>query len=289
MLTGQHDRENAIKAVGLGAYDFFAKPFRARAAQSHHRARLPHARPAEGKPPASPRFEGSPLSGLLTRDPGMLKVCRTIEARLGLRHGRAARRERCRQGDPRARPAHVAARASERFVAINCAAIPDALLERAVRLREGRLHRRSETDPPGKIRTANGGTLFLDEIGDLPLALQAKLLRFLQERSIERIGGREEIPVDVRIVCHPSQPQGADPGRGLPRGPVLSACRDRHRNPALRERDGDATYLAHAFAQRFARRTAGARPSSRTTPSRRSRRTAGRATCASWKTASSVR
>ncbi|MBP7640028.1 MAG: sigma 54-interacting transcriptional regulator, partial [Thauera sp.] len=101
---------------------------------------------------------------------------------------------------------------------------------------------------------ANGGTLFLDEIGDLPLALQAKLLRFLQERSIERIGGREEIPVDVRIVCATHRDLKAQIQAGVFREDLYYRLAEIVIEiPALRQREGDATYLAHAFVQRFAK------------------------------------
>jgi two-component system, NtrC family, response regulator len=91
----------------------------------------------------------------------------------------------------------------------------------------------------GKIETAHGGTLMLDEIGDLPHSLQAKLLRFLQERKIERVGGRQEIPVDVRVVCATHQDLKAQIKRGpLPRGPVLPAGRDRGQHPAAARAPG---------------------------------------------------
>ena len=87
------------------------------------------------------------------------------------------------------------------FVAINCAAIPENLLESELFGYERGAFTGASKQTRGKVEFANGGTLFLDEIGDLPAALQAKLLRFLQERVIERIGGREEIPVDTRVIC----------------------------------------------------------------------------------------
>ncbi len=290
VLTGQHDRENAIKAVGLGAYDFFAKPFEPELLNlTIERAFRMHDLQRENARLAA--LEGSPLSGLLTRDPGMLKVCRTIEKLASASATVALLGESGTGKEILARGLHMrSARARERFVAINCAAIPDALLESELFGYEKGAFTGAVKQTLGKIETANGGTLFLDEIGDLPLALQAKLLRFLQERSIERIGGREEIPVDVASCVPPiaTSRRRSRPGSsartctiGLPRSssksrPCASATATR---PISRMPSHSAS----------PRRTAGARPSSRTTPSRRSRRTAGRATCASWKTASSVR
>ena len=107
--------------------------------------------------------------------------------------------------------------------------------------------------PLGKIETANGGTLMLDEIGDLPLSLQAKLLRFLQERSIERVGGRQEIPVDVRIVCATHQDLTALTKDGRFREDLYYRLAEIVIDiPPLRERVGDAALLAHAFVRRFA-------------------------------------
>src|SRR5690606_37184208 len=101
-----------------------------------------------------------------------------------------------------ARALHVLSpRADKPFVAINCAAIPDTLLEAELFGFEKGAFTGAIRTTPGKIEVADGGTLFLDEIGDMPLPLQAKLLRFLQERKVERIGGRSEIAVDVRVVC----------------------------------------------------------------------------------------
>ena len=161
----------------------------------------------------------------------MLQCCRTIEK--VAKHqcdGAAAGRERHRQGGAGARAARIVKpQAEQRFVAINCAAIPEHLLESELFGYERGAFTGAAKHDPGKIETATGGTLMLDEIGDLPPGLQAKLLRFLQERVVERIGGRQEIPVDVRIVCATHQDLKALIKEGLfPRRPVLPAGRDRH-------------------------------------------------------------
>ena len=254
VLTGQHDRENAVKAVGLGAYDFFAKPFEPELLNlTIERAFRMHDLQMENARLAA--LEGSPLSGLLTRDPGMLKICRTIEKLASASATVALLGESGTVKEILARGLHMLSpRARERFVAINCAAIPDTLLESELFGYEKGAFTGAVRQTLGKIETANGGTLFLDEIGDLPLALQAKLLRFLQERSIERIGGREEIPVDVRIVCATHRDLKAQIQAGVFREDLYYRLAEIVIEiPALREREGDATFLAHAFVQRFAK------------------------------------
>jgi two-component system, NtrC family, response regulator len=139
-----------------------------------------------------------------------------------------------------------------RFVAINCAAIPDNLLESELFGYEKGAFTGAAKTTPGKIETAHGGTLMLDEIGDLPLPLQAKLLRFLQERVIERVGGRQEIPVDVRIVCATHQDLKALTAQGRFREDLYYRLAEIVVNiPPLRERVGDSALLAHAFTRRF--------------------------------------
>ena len=254
VLTGQHDRENAVKAVGLGAYDFFAKPFEPELLNlTIERAFRMHDLQMENARLAA--LEGSPLSGLLSRDPGMLKICRTIEKLASASATVALLGESGTGKEILARGLHMmSSRARERFVAINCAAIPDTLLESELFGYEKGAFTGAVRQTLGKIETANGGTLFLDEIGDLPLALQAKLLRFLQERSIERIGGREEIPVDVRIVCATHRDLKAQIQAGAFREDLYYRLAEIVIEiPALRQREGDATYLAHAFVQRFAK------------------------------------
>ncbi len=152
-----------------------------------------------------------------------------------------------------ARGLHQASKRSGRFVAINCAAIPEALLESELFGYEKGAFTGAAKTTVGKIETAHGGTLMLDEIGDLPHPLQAKLLRFLQERRIERVGGRQEIAVDVRVVCATHQDLQA----------LIKAQRFREdlyyrlaeivvEIPPLRARQGDALLLAQAFLKRFA-------------------------------------
>jgi two-component system NtrC family response regulator len=145
------------------------------------------------------------------------------------------------------------ARGKQRFVAINCAAIPDTLLESELFGYERGAFTGANKQTPGRIETANKGTLFLDEIGDLPASLQAKLLRFLQERTVERLGGREEIPVDVRIVCATHQNLRERIVTGLFREDLFYRLAEIVVTvPPLRDRPGDAVLLAHALVRRIA-------------------------------------
>lgn len=253
VLTGQHDRENAVRAVGLGAYDFFAKPFEPELLElTIERAFRMHDLQVENARLAA--VGSSPLSGLLTRDPGMLKICRTIEKLASASVTVALLGDSGTGKEVLARALHVLSpRVAERFVAINCAAIPDTLLESELFGYEKGAFTGAVKQTLGKIETAHKGTLFLDEIGDLPLPLQAKLLRFLQERVIERVGGRDEIPVDVRIVCATHRDLKAQIKAGLFREDLYYRLAEIVIEiPPLSAREGDAVLLAHAFVQRYA-------------------------------------
>jgi two-component system NtrC family response regulator len=253
VLTGQNDQANALRAVALGAYDFLAKPVEPEMLSlTLDRALRLSELQAENRR-LQQISQPDALGGLITRDPTMLKIARTIErvaasdASVLLLGESGTGKEVLAQG------LHAASKRSGRFVAINCAAIPDNLLESELFGYERGAFTGANKTTPGKIETAHNGTLMLDEIGDLPGALQAKLLRFLQERTIERLGGRSEIPVDVRVVCATHQDLKKQIAEGrfredlyyrLAEIPVLI--------PALRERTGDAVLLAHAFVRRFA-------------------------------------
>jgi two-component system NtrC family response regulator len=254
-LTGQNDRANAVRAIGKGAYDFFAKPFEAEVlglalARAFRVADLER----ENRRLLEAHL-GESLSGLMTRDPGMQKVCRQIEKLAPTQASVLLLGESGTGKEVLARALHTtSARKDRRFVAINCAAIPDALLESELFGYEKGAFTGAAKQTPGKIETADGGTLFLDEIGDLPMGLQAKLLRFLQERVIERVGGREEIPVDVRVVCATHRNLRERITEGAFREDLFYRLTEMIVTiPPLRERSGDAALLAHAFVQRFAK------------------------------------
>ena len=252
VLTGQHDRENAVKAVAMGAYDFFGKPFEPDLLTlTIERAFRLHDLQLENR--QLRQMQGRALAGVLTRDPGMLKVCRTVERVASANATIALFGESGTGKEILARALHSESpRSGERFVAINCAAIPEALLESELFGYEKGAFTGAVKQTLGKIEVAHKGTLFLDEIGDLPMSLQAKLLRFLQERVIERIGGRVEIPVDVRIVCATHRNLKERIREGLFREDLFYRLAEiTVEIPPLRDREGDAVLLAHAFVQRF--------------------------------------
>jgi two-component system, NtrC family, response regulator len=254
VLTGQHDRDNAVRAVGLGAYDFFGKPFEPELlVLTIERAFRLYDLQQENKRLLTTQT-GSALGGLITRDAGMLRICRTIEkvantnATVMLLGQSGTGKELLSRGVH-----EKSGRKGERFIAINCAAIPENLLESELFGYERGAFTGAVKQTPGKFELAHKGTLFLDEIGDLPQALQAKLLRFLQERKVERIGGREEIPVDVRVVCATHQDLRLRIKDGSFREDLFYRLAEIIVDiPALAERQGDASLLAHAFVQRFA-------------------------------------
>ena len=254
VLTGQNDRANALRAVAMGAYDFFAKPFEPELLNlTVERAFRLAELQAENKR-LQLMHQPDALSGLTTRDPGMLRVCRTIEKVASSNATVLLLGESGTGKELLARGLHEASqRKAGKFVAINCAAIPENLLESELFGYEKGAFTGAAKMTLGKIETASGGTLMLDEIGDLPFSLQAKLLRFLQERTIERIGGRQEIPVDVRIVCATHQDLMALTKEGRFREDLYYRLAEIVVDiPPLRERVGDAALLAHAFARRFA-------------------------------------
>ncbi len=253
VLTGQNDQANALRAVALGAYDFFAKPFEPELLNlTVERAFRLFELQSENRR-LQAMHQPDALSGLMTRDPQMLRICRTIEkvassdATVMLLGESGTGKEVLARGLHQASP-----RRAQRFVAINCAAIPENLLESELFGYEKGAFTGAAKMTLGKIETAHGGMLMLDEIGDLPFSLQAKLLRFLQERTIERVGGRQEIAVDVRIVCATHQDLHALSKDGRFREDLYYRLAEIVVSiPPLRERTGDAALLAHAFVRRF--------------------------------------
>ena len=254
VLTGQQDRSNALRAVSMGAYDFLAKPFEPEVLKlTIDRAFRLFDLQQENERLTALR-QPDAFAGLITRDPEMQRICRTLEKVAATNATVLLLGESGTGKELLARALHtMSARRQERFVAINCAAIPDTLLESELFGYEKGAFTGAAKQTPGKIETAHRGTLMLDEIGDLPGALQAKLLRFLQERVIERLGGREEIPVDVRIVCATHQDLKALIAQGRFREDLYYRLAEIVINiPPVRARHGDAALLAHAFVHKFA-------------------------------------
>ncbi len=253
IVTGDNERANAVRAINLGAYDFYQKPIEAEIlglivdrAHSVYRLELENRRLQQSQ-------HSSPLSGIIAASDTMLNVCKTVERvaptdiTVLLLGASGTGKERFAQAIHGLSP-----RSSEKIVAINCAAIPDALLESELFGHEKGAFTGATEMRRGKIEHADGGTLFLDEIGDLPMDLQAKLLRFLQERVVERVGGREEIPVDVRIICATHQDLETLIKEGCFREDLYYRIRDITVDiPPLKERDDDALMLARVFLDRF--------------------------------------
>ena len=253
VVTGNHDRDNAVKAVSLGAYDFYEKPvdtdiLRLLVNRAFHIYTLEEQNRQLRETQAS-----SPLEGIIATDDGMLKVCRMVEKIAPTSASVLILGESGTGKELLARAVHAQSnRRDARFVAINCAAIPEQLLESELFGYEKGAYTGAAKQTIGKVELADGGTLFLDEIGDMPLSLQAKLLRFLQDRVIERVGGREEIHVDVRIVCATNQDLSA----------LIASQRFRQDLyyriselsivvPPLRERGAGIAVLAHAILRRL--------------------------------------
>ncbi|EZP54773.1 MULTISPECIES: PEP-CTERM-box response regulator transcription factor [Sphingomonas] len=255
VASGHGARESALQAIALGAWDFYAKPIDIDAlALIVARAFHVHTLEAENRRLAARAAPAAGFGGLLYASDEMAAVVRTVErvapadVSVMLLGASGTGKELLARGlhdhSPRGRGA---------FVAINCAAIPETLLESELFGHEKGAFTGAVKTTPGKIEQAVGGTLFLDEIGDVPLPLQVKLLRFLQERVIERIGGRKPIPVDTRIVCATHQDLAAMVVDGRFREDLYYRLAEIVvRIPSLAERPGDASLLARALLRRHA-------------------------------------
>ncbi|WP_369413189.1 PEP-CTERM-box response regulator transcription factor [Pseudomaricurvus albidus] len=253
VVTGDHDRDHAVKAIGLGAYDFYQKPVDAEILTLMvNRAYSVYELEQENQRLHTLQKE-SPLEGIIGSSPQILKVCRTIEKVAPSDITTLLLGASGTGKEVFARALHnLSSRKKQKLVAINCAAIPENLLESELFGYEKGAFTGAAKQTPGKIEYANGGTLFLDEIGDLPLELQSKLLRFLQERVIERVGGRKEIPVDVRIICATHQDLSTHIQDGRFREDLFYRISEITVNiPKLKDREGDALLLARTFLNRF--------------------------------------
>ena len=252
VVTGNDDRAHALQAVAAGAYDFYQKPIDADVLRLIvDRASRLHALESEHR--RLRQQVNAPLAGVITGSPQMEATCRLVEKVAPTNATVLLLGESGTGKELLARAVHqLSPRAGERFEAINCAAIPDTLLESELFGYEKGAFSGAIKQTIGRIEYAGGGTLFLDEIGDLPLALQGKLLRFLQERVIERLGGRGSIPVDVRLVCATHRNLATLIERGDFREDLYYRLSEVVCEiPPLRARAGDAVLLAQAFLQRF--------------------------------------
>jgi len=255
VVTGHNDSNNAVRAIGLGAYDFYEKPIDPdllnlvveRAARVHNLEQ-------ENRRLATSESL-SPLDGIIAVSTEMLKVCKTVEKLAPTDVSTLILGESGTGKELVVKGLHALSnRSANRLVAINCAAIPENLLESELFGYEKGAFTGATKTTIGKIEVAEGGILFLDEVGDLSLPLQAKLLRFLQERVIERVGGRKEIPVDVRVICATHRDLKEMIGEGSFREDLFYRINEATiRVSPLREREGDAVVLARWFLQQFAR------------------------------------
>jgi two-component system NtrC family response regulator len=254
VASGHGARESALKAIALGAYDFYRKPVDIDelgliVSRAFHVFEIE----AENRRLEASSGAASALGSMLTASPEMLKITRTIERVAGADVSVMLLGASGTGKELLARAVHEQSpRAKGEFVAINCAAIPENLLEAELFGFERGAFTGAVKTTPGKIEQAQGGTLFLDEVGDIPLPLQVKLLRFLQERVIERIGGRVPIAVDTRIVCATHQDLDAMIAVGSFRDDLYYRLAEIVvKIPSLAERSGDAVLLARHFVNRF--------------------------------------
>jgi two-component system, NtrC family, response regulator len=249
VVSGNDERENAVTAVASGAYDFYQKPIDSDILnQIVHRAYHVYELEDDNRKLTMQRLD-IPVEGVIASSPQMQTVCQRIEkvassdATVLLLGDSGTGKELC------ARALHSKNTSiNGRFVAINCAAIPENLLESELFGYEKGAFTGAAKTTIGKIEYAEGGTLFLDEMGELPMPLQAKLLRFLQERVVERIGGREEIPVNVRVICATHQNLEDKIERSEFREDLYYRINEIPINiPPLSEREGDVLLLARSF------------------------------------------
>ncbi len=252
VVTGTNDTGHALRAVSSGAYDFYPKPIDPqvldlivdRAFQMYE---------LERQNKELRQVEASPLLGLVTSNPTMLNICNKLEKIASTDVTCSLNGESGTGKEVLARALHVLSpRRDGPFIAINCAAIPETLIESELFGHEKGSFTGAGAQSIGKIESAEGGTLFLDELGDMPLAAQAKLLRFIQERVIERIGGRVEIPVNVRIVCATNKDLQKMVSQGTFREDLYFRISEMVvQIPPLRDRGEDKLLLARHFLNQF--------------------------------------
>ncbi len=248
VLTGQNDQANALRAVSLGAYDFLAKPFEPDVLNLtvERACRLAELQAENRRLQAL--HQPDALSGLITRDAEMMRISRTVERVSGSDATVLLLGESGTGKEVLAQGLHAASKRPGRFIAINCAAIPENLLEATLFGYEKGAFTGAQTAQAGKFEQAEGGTLLLDEISEMPLALQAKLLRVLQEREVERVGGKRPIQLNIRVLATSNRDMAAEAVAGRFREDLYYRLNVFPIHiPALRERPGDIAPLARHF------------------------------------------
>jgi two-component system NtrC family response regulator len=255
VITGREEDEHPVRAIGMGAWDYYQKPVESDTLRFVVERAFRIRELEDENERLQTSASASPLDGVIASSDAMLKVCRSVEKVGPADVSTLILGETGTGKELIARALHnLSPRRKGPFVAINCAAIPENLLESELFGYEKGAFTGASAQKKGKIEFASGGTLFLDEIGDMPLALQAKMLRFLQERSVERIGGHSPIAVDVRLVCATHRDLKDMIGAGDFRedlyyriGEVAVVV------PPVRDRVGDAILIANALLKRFAK------------------------------------
>ena len=265
-MTEQDARELAVQAVGLGATDFYHKPVNAAVLSIVVRRAFRIRELEEENGRLRERTGSMALEGIIGVSDAMRTLCRAIEKVAPTGATVLILGDSGTGKELLARALHrLSGRAHQPFAAINCAAIPDTLLESELFGYEKGAFTGAAKRTLGKLESANGGTVFLDEIGEMPASLQAKLLRVLQERVVERIGGREPVALDLRIICATNRNLDALIAESKFREDLYYRISEvAIRVPPLRERQGDslllAQFLLQQMAERYARPTRGLSP-----------------------------
>jgi len=254
IITGRGEKENALRAVEKGAYDFFYKPIQIDELKVVLRRAFQLSQLEREQRALQQRLSGDTFEGMLGTCGKMQEVFSVIRKVATTDAPVLIMGESGTGKELVARAMHrLSVRQENPFIVINCGAIPENLLESELFGHEKGAFTGAHIQRKGRFEMAEGGTLFLDEIGELPTLLQVKLLRFLQERVIERVGGREQIKVDTRVVAATNRDLKDAMKEGSFRedlyfrlGVILMSL------PPLREREGDVILLAKAFLERYA-------------------------------------
>lgn len=251
VVTGNGDENSAIKAIAAGAYDFYQKPVEVHVVELIIQ-RAFHIWQLERQNRQLRAAADRPLDGLIASSEPMRRIVRQIEKIAPTSATTLLQGDTGSGKEVLARALHrLSPRANRPFVAINCAAIPEHLLESELFGYEKGAFTGAQKQTLGKVELSEGGTLFLDEIGDMALGLQAKLLRFLQERVIERVGGRHEIPVDTRVICATHRDlQELIAKRELREDLYYRIAEITIHIPPLRDRSGDAVAISKALFEK---------------------------------------
>ena len=254
IITGRGEKEHALRAVEKGAYDFFYKPIQLDELKVVLRRAFHLSQLEREQSELQQRLSGENFEGMLGTSRKMQDVFSIIRKVSGTDAPILIMGESGTGKELVARAIHrLSVRQTSPFIAINCSAIPETLLESELFGHEKGAFTGAHVQRKGRFEMAEGGTLFLDEIGELPLSLQVKLFRFLQERVVERVGGREQIDVDTRVIAATNRDLKEAMKDGRFRedlyfrlGVIMVFI------PPLREREADIVLMARAFLERYA-------------------------------------